>query len=115
MNMPLAAAAALTLATTLTLGAASAAPVTIRNCTGAPVDIQVRDAGVTSGAAQSAIQNLPSGGTWSGRCSPASATCAVQVDRYLSGTINVMTAGAVCVVPTTSDTVLPLPMNACPC
>lgn len=112
-NLPLAATAALALA--LFAGAALAAPVTIRNCTGAPVDIQVRDAGTGSTEVRTAIQNLPQGGTWSGGCSPAAQSCAIQVDRYLSGTINVLTAGTICVVPTTSDTVLPLPMNACPC
>ncbi|BBK41363.1 hypothetical protein STVA_13830 [Allostella vacuolata] len=118
MNMPLAAAAALAMSLTigsLTIGAAFAAPVTVRNCTGGPVDIQIRDAGGPSGEVRTAFQNLPHGGTWSGGCSPAAQTCAVQVDRYLSGTINVLTAGTICIVPTTSDTALPLPMNACPC
>ncbi|WP_374441678.1 hypothetical protein [Stella sp.] len=96
-------------------GTVAAAPVTIRNCTGAPVDIAVRDAAAPQGEVRSAIQNLPHGGTWSGQCSPAAQSCLVQVDRYLAGAINVVTAGTVCVVPTTSDTVLPLPMNACPC
>ena len=96
-------------------GAAEAAPVTIRNCTGAPVDIQVRDAAAPQGEVRSAIQNLPHGGTWSGQSSPAAQSCLVALDRYLAGTISVVTAGTVCVVPTTSDTVLPLPMNACPC
>ena len=113
MNMPLVATAALAVA--LMVGAAFAAPVTIRNCTGAPVDVQVRDGGTPDGEVRAQIQNLPQGGTWSGACSPAAQTCMVRVDRYLSGAINVVTAGTICVVPTTSDTVLPLPMNACPC
>ncbi|BBK36148.1 hypothetical protein STAQ_12260 [Allostella sp. ATCC 35155] len=113
MNMPLAATAVLALA--LLAGAALAAPVTVRNCTGGPVDIQVRDHGGPDTQVRSAIQNLPQGGTWSGQCNPAAQTCALTIDRYLSGAINVVTSGTICVVPTTSDTALPLPMNACPC
>ena len=53
MNMPLAATAALAMA--LMVGAAFAAPVTIRNCTGAPVDVQIRDGGAPGGEGAVAV------------------------------------------------------------
>lgn len=94
---------------------ALAAPVTIRNCTGAPVDIQVRDASAPQGGVYSAIENLPQGADWSGHCSPGAAQCSVRINLYLSGAIDVVAAGPVCAVPTTDGSMLPLPMSSCPC
>ncbi len=97
------------------LSPALAAPVMVRNCTGAPVDIQVRDASTPAGSVHSAIQNLPQGANWSGNCSPNAGQCSVRIDLYLAGSIEVVTAGPVCAVPTTTGTMLPLPMRDCPC
>ncbi|BBK30987.1 hypothetical protein EDC65_1574 [Stella humosa] len=94
---------------------AMAAPVLIRNCTGAPVDIQVRDGATPQGEVRSAIQNLPLGSNWSGHCGPGAEPCAVRIDIFLSGSVNVLAAGPFCAVPTTDGNMLPLPMNACPC
>ena len=103
------------IALTFVLSPALAAPVMIRNCTGAPIDVQVRDASAPAGEVRSAIQNLPQGSNWSGNCSPGSELCSVRIDLYLAGSINVVTAGPVCAVPTTTGTMLPLPMSNCPC